>query len=334
MSTSILYFPIHEAGLDTHTGVPRISAHSPEQASAGKVQWAPLKSLWWFFMVSMVLMLGWQTLSWASLGVFMLTTGITLCLGHSLGMHRRLIHNSYQCPLWLEYFFVWLGTLVGMAGPLSLMRTHDTRDWAQRQPRCHDYFAHRQSFWRDGWWQIHCEVKLNEPPQFQAEPRVANSRFYRWLEATWMAQQLIPAALLYALGGWAYVVWGVCARVAVCVTGHWLIGHFAHRQGGQYWHVGDAGVQGYNVHLKGVLKPLTAWLTMGECWHNNHHAYPGSARLGLQSDELDLGWWVLRALAACKLVTHIKQPHDLPIRPSLQTLSQASPLNANKGTPS
>jgi sn-1 stearoyl-lipid 9-desaturase len=306
--------------LDTHSSVPRIRARHPSQAVSGTIRWSPAKSLWWFAMLGIVLAFGWQTLSWASAGVFIATSGIVLCLGHSLGMHRRFIHKSYQCPLWLEYFFVWLGTLVGMAGPLGMMRTHDTRDWAQRQPQCHDYFAHRQSFLKDGWWQLHCDLLLDEPPQFQPEPRVSSSRFYRFLEATWMAQQLIPAALLYAWGGWAFVVWGICARVIVCVSDHWMIGHIAHRRGHQHWHVGDAGVQGYNVHLNGLLKPITALLSMGECWHNNHHAYPGSARLGLHSDELDPGWWVLRALQALGLAHHIRQPQDLPARASLQAI--------------
>ncbi len=306
--------------LDTHSSVPRIHAQHPAQAIHGVVRWSPIKSLWWFSMLGIVLAFGWHTLSWASAGIFAGTCAITLCLGHSLGMHRRFIHNSYQCPLWLEYFFVWLGTLVGMAGPLSMMRTHDTRDWAQRQPLCHDYFAHRRNFWHDGWWQIHCELVLDRPPTFQPEPRVVQSRFYAFLEATWMVQQLIPAALLWLWGGWAFVVWGVSARVAVCVTGHWLIGHFAHLHGGQHWHVGDAGVQGYNVHLHGLLKPITAWLTMGECWHNNHHAFPGSAQLGLHADELDPGWWVLRGLRSMRLVHHIRQPHQLPTRASLQAI--------------
>jgi sn-1 stearoyl-lipid 9-desaturase len=327
MNTAHFFQASSPADLDTTTQVPRIRSQSPDQALAGEVHWSPAKSVWWFCMVTVVLVWGWSTLNLATFAVFVLTTGITLCFGHSLGMHRRFIHNSYQCPLWLEYLFVWLGTLVGMAGPLGMMRMHDTRDWAQRQPQCHDYFAHRQSFWRDGWWQIHCEVRLEHPPEFQPESRIANSRFYHWLEATWMVQQIVPALLLYALGGWAFVVWGICARVAVCVTGHWLIGHFAHREGSQHWCVSDAGVQGYNIHFKGGLKPLTALITMGECWHNNHHAFPGSARLGLHLDELDPGWLVLKALEACGLVRHAKQPSDLPMRSNLQSVPVSDPVH-------
>ncbi len=326
MHTQILPRPASAPSdaLDTHSSVPRIHALHPSQAVHGIVQWSPAKSLWWFAMVGITLGLGWQALSWGSFMAFVITTSLTLCLGHSLGMHRRFIHNSYQCPLWLEYIFVWLGTLVGMAGPLGMMRTHDTRDWAQRQPQCHDYFAHRQSFLRDGWWQIHCELKLDQSPEFQPEQRVEQSHFYAFIESTWMAQQMLPAALLYALGGWDFVIWGVCARVTVCVTGHWLIGHFAHREHGnpdsQHWQVTDASVQGHNVHLNGVLKPITAWLTFGECWHNNHHAHPGSAQLGLHARELDPGWYVLRGLHRLGLVWNIKTSANLPHRPTLQTL--------------
>jgi sn-1 stearoyl-lipid 9-desaturase len=124
------------------------------------------------------------------------------------------------------------------------------------------------------------------------------------------------AIALWATGGWAWVVWGVCARVAVCVTGHWLVGHFAHRQGHQTYIVDDAGVQGHNVGLGGI----NGLLTMGECWYNNHHAFPGSTKLGLHSGQPDPGWWVLQTLQRVGLVWSMKQPDDLPVRHQVRTL--------------
>lgn len=56
---------------------------------------------------------------------------------------------------------------------------------------------------------------------------------------------------------------------------------------------------------------------MGECWHNNHHAYPGSARLGLFAGEWDPGWWVLIALREFGLAWNLRLPSDLPPRPEL-----------------
>jgi fatty-acid desaturase len=308
--------------MDTHTGVPRIHAVQHANPVLGIVKWAPVKSLWLAAMTLVALLAGPMTLAWDTAAVFIVSSAITLCLGHSLGMHRRLIHNSYQCPVWLEYFFVYCGTLVGMAGPIGMVRTHDMRDWAQRQPQCHGYFAHRQSFWHDAWWQLHCELRLQHPPEFAPEDRLAKAKFYALLERTWMLQQLPVAIALWAAGGWAWVVWGVCARVAVCVTGHWLVGHFAHRQGHQTYIVDDAGVQGHNVGLGGI----NGLLTMGECWHNNHHAFPGSAKLGLHAGQPDPGWWVLQVLQRTGLVWDIKQPDDLPVRLQVRTLQERSTI--------
>jgi sn-1 stearoyl-lipid 9-desaturase len=306
--------------MDTHSGVPRIVAHADCSAVHGTVRWAPVNSIWLGSMTLAALVFGPLTLAWDTAALFFVSCGFTLCLGHSLGMHRRLVHNSYDCPLWLEYVFVYCGTLVGMAGPMTMVRTHDTRDWAQRQPRCHDYFAHRRSFWVDAWWQLHCKIALAHPPVFAPEARIATSKFYILLERTWMLQQLPIAIALYLAGGWAWVVWGVCARVATCVTGHWLVGHFAHRQGHQTYLVDDAGVQGHNIRLGG----LGGLITMGECWHNNHHAFPGSSRLGLHAGQHDVGWWVLCALHKIGLVRNLRLPANLPPRSQVRMIDQDS----------
>ena len=250
--------------------------------------------------------------------LFVTTTATTLCFGHSLGMHRRLIHRSYECPRWLEYGFVHLGTLVGLAGPFGMLKTHDTRDWAQRQSTCHDYYAHAQPWYRDLWWQLFCSCRLNDPPDLQIEPDIARDRVYKFMERTWMAQQLPWALLFFAVGGWAWVFWGICSRITVSVLGHWIIGYFAHNSGGQNWHVDGAAVQGYNV-------PWCALLTMGESWHNNHHAYPGSAKLGLEEGQWDPGWWVLLGLAKFGLAWGLVTPSTLPRRLELQPVLSTTP---------
>lgn len=56
-------------------------------------------------------------------------------------MYGKLIHESFDCPLWLERMFVYLGTLVGLGGPFGMMVMHDMRDWAQRQLACHPFFV-------------------------------------------------------------------------------------------------------------------------------------------------------------------------------------------------
>jgi fatty-acid desaturase len=292
---------------------PRMFDAETTDAVAGTVHWKPAKSLWISAMTGIALVGGPVWFTWDAVVLFVATTAVTVCLGHSLGMHRRLIHRAYGCPLWLERLFVYLGTLVGMAGPHGMIRQHDIRDWAQRKPDCHPFLAHRSSMLRDGWWQLHCELKLAHPPRLVMERRAADDRFYRFLEQTWMAQQIPWALLFLALGGLPWVVWGICARVAASVTGHWLVGYFAHNRGPRSWHIEGAGVQGYNVAYCGLI-------TMGEAWHNNHHAFPGSARLGLHAGEIDPGWWVLRALRRFGLVWNLKTPEQLPPRAKLVRL--------------
>lgn len=294
----------------------RVSAEHISNVVNGRVSYSPLKSLWFTGMAAATVVGGSIYFSWTAFIVFLLATATVLLLGHSLGSHRKLIHDSYQCPKWLEYTLVYFGVQVGLAGPLGLLRQHDLRDYAQRLPVCHDYLRHGRSFWLDGWWQLHCELQLDQPPQLKLEDRIAFDPFYRFLERTWMLQQLPPALLLYALGGWGFVFWGVCARVTAGVLGHWLIGYFAHNHGGMHYKVNDAAVQGRNIRL-------TSLLTMGECWHNNHHAFPGSARLGLFAGEWDPGWWMLMLLREAGLVWDIKLPHDLPARLELEVLDVA-----------
>ncbi|MBB2795961.1 UNVERIFIED_ORG: stearoyl-CoA desaturase (delta-9 desaturase) [Rhizobium pisi] len=277
----------------------------------GSVVWMPAKSIWITTMTVVAVVGGPPTFSWSAVIVFVLSTAMTICLGHSVGMHRLLIHRSFSTPLWLEHLLVYLGTLVGMAGPFGMIYAHDIRDWAQRQRDCHDLYAHRRSFFVDAFWQMHCAVALDEPPRFVVEERARHDRFYRLLEATWMAQQIPLALLLFNLGGLPWLVWGIAVRISVSLTGHWLVGHFAHRNGHQGWSVDDVAVQGYNLPRFGLV-------TFGESFHGNHHAFPESARLGIEPGQLDLGWHFIRLLAGLGLASAIKLPHTIVPRDGLR----------------
>lgn len=280
----------------------------------GRVRYAPVKSVWFLSMLAGAVVGGALTFSWAALALFVGSTTFVLLFGHSLGSHRKLVHDSFQCPRWLEYALVYCGVQVGLAGPIGLLRQHELRDFAQRLPQCHDYLRHGRPWWHDAWWQLNCELVLARPPEIRIEATTAGNVFFRFLEATWMAQHVPWAILFYLLGGWGFVFWGVCARVTAGVFGHWVIGFFAHNHGDMRRAVKGAAVQGRNVRF-------TSLLTMGECWHNNHHAFPGSARLGLAPGEWDPGWWVLQGLRRLGLVWQLRLPADLPPRPEVIDLA-------------
>lgn len=291
-------------GPDPHA-VNSIRAEGAD-AVVGEVRWDPVHSLWNGAMLITAVIVGPVTLSLPAFTIFIVMTGVGLLVGHSVGFHRRMIHGSFQCPLWFERVLCWFGTSVGMSGPLTMIRMHDVRDWGQRQPQCHDYLANRRALLIDAWWQIHCRLDLAAPPSHDFG-RVGADRFHRLMERTWMLQQLPIAAILYLAGGVGFVIWGVCARVAVSVHGHWFVGHLAHRRGPQSWLVEGAGVQAHDV-------PWAAIPTMGEAWHNNHHAYPGSARIGLYGGQADWGFAFIRVLERMGLAWDIQTPETLSIK--------------------
>jgi len=267
-----------------------------------------MRSLWNGGMMLAGTILGPLLFTWSAFAVFLSLLLITMCTGHSVGFHRRLIHRTFQCRKRLERLLVWSGTLVGMEGPFWVVRAHDTRDWAQRQPRCHPYLRHSSGLLRDGWWNLHCRLTLERPPQFDPGPGIGDDPFYRFLQRTWMLQQLPLALLLYAFGGWPWVVWGICARVTVGVSMHWFVGYICHTHGPQSWLVDEGAVQAHDV-------PWAAIPSMGESWHNNHHAFPASARHGLYPGQIDIGFGFIKLLERFGLVWDIQTPDVLPPRP-------------------
>jgi stearoyl-CoA desaturase (delta-9 desaturase) len=281
---------------------------------AGEVHWDAARSLWNSGMLAAALILGPLTFTWSAFAVFLALLFATMCAGHSVGFHRRLIHRTFQCTKTVERLLVWSGVLVGMQGPFWVMKAHDIRDWAQRQPDCHSFLKHGGGLVMDGWWNLHCRLALAHPPAFDPGPGIGDDPFYRFLQRTWMLQQVPLALLLYALGGWPWVIWGICVRVTVGVTSHWFVGYICHTSGPQNWLVDDGVVQAHDV-------PWAAIVSMGESWHNNHHAFPASARHGIMPGQLDIGFGFVRLLERLGLAWNVQTPESLPRRPGITPLT-------------
>lgn len=290
----------------------------------GCVTWDPARSLWNGGMLAGALILCPLYFTWGAFFVFVALLLATMCTGHSVGFHRRLIHRTFKCPRWVERVLVWTGTLVGMQGPFWVIHSHDLRDWAQRQPECHPYLRHGQGWLKDGWWNLHCKLRLDHPPGFDAGPGIADDAFYRFLQKTWMLQQIPLAILLHALGGMPWVVWGILARVSVGVSMHWFVGYICHSHGPQSWIVNNGAVQAHDV-------PWAAIPSMGESWHNNHHAFPASARHGIYPGQIDLGFGFVKFLERIGLACDIQTVEDLPPREGLVPVGDVAMPRKTKG---
>lgn len=260
-------------------------------------------------------------MTWQAVVLFLILIYSTLLVGHSVGMHRMMIHRTFAAPRWLARLLIYIGTMVGVSGPSGIIRIHDIRDWAQREPACHDFFAHRRSLPLDLCWNLFCRFEFEHPPVVTIEDSLADDPFIIWLDKTWRWQQLPLTALLFWLGGWPFVLWGICARVFVSSAGHWSVTYFCHNPGPGRWQVKEAGIQASNLRGLGLL-------TYGECWHNNHHAFPESARIGLEPEQPDPGWWVIQCLEQAGLVYDVSLPRAKAKRDDLVECDAAQPPNS------
>ncbi|TGL58505.1 fatty acid desaturase [Leptospira sarikeiensis] len=266
---------------------PEIQNLDPRQ---GKLHWAPTKSLLFLTSLTIFLSLGYSTYSLRNSIVSFLLSIITLSFGHSVGLHRGILHDSYSAPIQLKRTLLYLGVLTGFGGPLSLRYFHDLRDWAQRSEACHPYFCHYDNVFQDFIIQNNFTIKMEKEQTFRYENDYGEDKFIQFLEKTWLWQQLPIIALFAYFGGLGLVVWGVFGRITACTIGNWLVSHYAHKKGELHRVVPNACTQGYNI-------PFISLLTMGESLHNNHHAFPESSKFSLQKWEMDPGWWCIKFLS-------------------------------------
>ena len=112
----------------------------------------------------------------------------------------------------------------------------------------------------------------------------------------------IPAAIGYAFGGWrgalSGFVWGGLVRILLGHHVTWSVNSVCHLWGSRPFQSGD---ESRNNAVVGLL-------ALGEGWHNNHHAFPLSARHGLRWWQVDIAYYVIRALVVCRLAWKVRLP--------------------------
>ena len=271
----------------------------------GRVRFDAGKAIWLWGMAIPGLVVGVPVSTRATLIVSMVLAFLTLCVGHSVGLHRGIIHRTYEVHPVIRGTLAYLGVLSGLGGPLSWVRVHATRDYWQNRTDCPRYFAYDHSLGRDFVWNLHMRF---EPADDRADgrlpPDVLRDPWLRFLERTWPLHVLGLALGILAVLGPGGVAVCVCARTAASLVGHWFVGYAAHVWGERRYVVPGAKESGTNVWLLGVL-------SFGEGFHNNHHAFPRSARMGVRRAELDLGWLVIRALEGIGLARGVTAWHRI-----------------------
>lgn len=231
--------------------------------------------------------------SWAAVGLAIFLHWVTGGLGITLGFHRLVTHRSFQAPKWLEYFFVFCGTLACQGGPIDWVGMH----------RLHHLHSDQVADPHDsnqGFWWSHMGWMLYEIPCRDEVARYTKDIFddpvYRFLQNFFIPIQVALGIVLYWFGGWSFVVWGIFVRMVAVFHCTWLVNSATHQFGYQSHDSGDRSTNCWWVAL----------LTYGEGWHNNHHAFQHSARHGLKWWEVDMTWMTIQLLQTLGLAKKVR----------------------------
>jgi stearoyl-CoA desaturase (delta-9 desaturase) len=257
----------------------------------------------------------WGFMGW--LYVAMLVGGwLFTGLGITVGFHRLLTHRSFETYRPVKLFWMALGALSVEGSPLVWCaihrRHHELSDLAgdPHSPHLHGsslmgtlrglWFA--QAGWLfTGYWTS--PELARYVPDLLTDPALVlvDRLYYLWV--------LVSLALPTLMGGvmtWSWrgallgLLWGGLVRIFITHHITWSINSVCHVFGRHDYETGD---ESRNNWLCGILG-------LGEGWHNNHHAFPTSARHGLAWWQVDASWLMIRAMQLAGLAWNVHLPSE------------------------
>ncbi len=257
----------------------------------------------------------WQVgmVNWAYIGMVVFGWLITT-LGITVGFHRLCSHKSFDTYPWIRLFWTALGTMSIEGAPLTWCavhrrhHSHSDKEGDPHSPHLSGYgflgmlkgLFHGQIGWLfTGYWSKPNYEKWI-PDLIKDRMLVRMNNNYYWLVLLSLA---IPTVIGYFIegswyGGLLGFIWGGLVRVFITHHITWSINSICHVFGNRDFKSSDHST---NNAICGIL-------ACGEGWHNNHHAFPSSARHGLKWWQFDLSWIVIRTMGLCGLAWNIKLP--------------------------
>jgi len=237
--------------------------------------------------------------SWSALGLMIFLHWLFGSIGICLGYHRLLTHRSLQVPKWLEYAIATVGALALQGGPIFWVSGHRQHHAFTEDLDKDPYSAKRGFWWSHMLWIFYPRPEFFDQKCYQRyAPDLARDPYYQWLNRYFLLLQLPLGLLLYALGGWSFVIYGMFLRAVILWHTTWLINSATHITGERAFETED---NSRNLWW-------TALLTYGEGWHNNHHAHPNVAPAGWHWWQIDPTWWVIQVLKSLGLAKRVVMP--------------------------
>lgn len=242
--------------------------------------------------------------SWLMIVYLLVTTHITI-LTVTIYLHRSVAHRSLNVAKPLEHFFrfwCWMTTGQSTQEWAAVHRKHHAKCESEEDPHSPRIYG----FWTVLFKGVALYRKEAKNPETVA--KYGKMCPDDWLETNIYKKHSIVGLVALALaelavfgvhGIWIYIIqiaW-IPFWAAGVING---LGHFK-------------GYRNFNTQDDSTNISPIGLIIGGEELHNNHHAYPTSAKMSMKWYEFDCGWMWIKLLSWCQLVK-INKVHRLPIK--------------------
>jgi stearoyl-CoA desaturase (delta-9 desaturase) len=227
--------------------------------------------------------------------ILAVTLYVVRMFGITAGYHRYFSHRSFKTSRAFQFVLAFIAMSSAQKSVLwwAALHRHHHRH-SDQEDDVHSPL-HRGFFYSHVGWIFdpkHSDTRVDEVPDLTKYPEL------RFLDK----HQLIPAILLavacFLIDGWSGLLIGFFASTAVLYHGTFFINSLAHVHGSQRYVTGDTSRNNWWLAL----------ITLGEGWHNNHHAYQRSTRQGFRWYEIDITYYVLKALSWIGVTWDLGEP--------------------------
>ncbi|WP_249165990.1 fatty acid desaturase [Bradyrhizobium sp. AUGA SZCCT0431] len=236
----------------------------------------------------------WSGITWQAVAICMTLYWLRM-FAITAGYHRYFSHRSYSTSRLFQFVLAFLAQSTTQKSVLWWAAKH--RHHHLHSDTQHDVHSprHKGFFYSHvGWifYRQHDLTDLVKVADFAAFPEL------RFLHRFEQLPSVILAIICFLIGGWSGLVVGFVWSTVLLYHATFCINSLAHVHGRKRYVTGDDSRNNW----------LLAFFTMGEGWHNNHHAYQSSARQGFRWWEIDVTFYMLKALSFVRVVRDLKTP--------------------------
>lgn len=233
--------------------------------------------------------------------ILAVTLYVVRMFGITAGYHRYFSHRSFKTSRAFQFVLAFLAMSSAQKSVLwwAALHRHHHRH-SDQEDDVHSPL-HRGFFYSHVGWifdKKHDKTRTEEVPDLAKYPEL------QFLDR----HQLIPAIVLaiacFLIDGWPGLFIGFFASTAVLYHGTFFINSLAHVHGSQRYVTGDTSRNNWWL----------AVITLGEGWHNNHHAYQRSTRQGFRWYEFDPTYYALKAMSWAGIVWDLGEPPPEVVR--------------------